>query len=185
MKYLAYTGYQSGYKAIGNALIKFRLSSPYSHCEILLEPGDGVEAYVPDGTLEPDENNAYWCISSTATDIIPPWSKKRAGKLGGVRLKRITINPEKWEIDPLYHDPEIVMKIFKACEGDVYDYKLILGFLSWPFMLTKQSERKATCSKFCAAALDYREPYRFDPADLTMAVRAANHLYHQRTIILK
>lgn len=43
---------------LGNVLIRLRLRGPYSHSEIVFEPGDGVDHLMPDGTCALDVTGA-------------------------------------------------------------------------------------------------------------------------------
>ena len=101
MKLASYHGTRAGILGLGNILIRLRLRGIYSHSEIVFEPGDGVDALMPDGTCEPDADGALWCVSSTGLEHIPPWSPRRAGKRGGVRFKRIVIKPDHWQLDDM------------------------------------------------------------------------------------
>lgn len=129
MKLASYHGTRAGLMGLGNMLIRLRLRGPYSHSEIVFEPGDGVDHLMPDGTCEPDASGALWCVSSTGLERIPPWSKRRPGKRGGVRFKRIALG-EKWALDPV-SNPEQAARWAVENEGRLYDWQLILGFLAW------------------------------------------------------
>ncbi len=165
MKLTSYIGTHAGYKGIGNVLIRFRLKGIYSHSELVFMPGDDVDHLMPDRTCEPIDG-AYWCASSTGTDVMPEWSPRRAEKVGGVRFKRIYLDPEKWEVDECAGDPVKAAQWFKDHQGDLYDWQLIAGGLAW-FIPDKNS--RFACSESVAAALGYLDPFRYDPCVLKSA----------------
>ncbi len=115
MKLASYVGTRDSLIGLGNRLIRLRLSgirqalqtdnSPSqdilraSYSEIVFEPGDGVDHLMPDGTCQPNEKGELWCVSSVGLERIPSFSHRRAGKLGGVRFKRINVNSSVWELD--------------------------------------------------------------------------------------
>ena len=70
------------YIGIGNVLVRLRLRSQISHCEVVFEPGDGVSDLMPNAL-------GLWCASASASDVIPAWSPRRAGRRGGVRVMRL------------------------------------------------------------------------------------------------
>lgn len=168
---LSYKVNQDGYIGVFNAIVRFRLNGKYSHNELAFPPDCGADAYMPDGSCQPDANGAIWCLSSAATDIIPKWSTKRAGKKGGVRFKRIVIHPEKWDIVPVdrrHYETAAIWGVVNS--GLSYDWRLILGFIAWPFNLFKQRDSFSTCSKAVASALGFQDAWRFDPCVLHAAV---------------
>lgn len=166
MKIAAYKSIRPGLIGIFNRLIQLRLKSQYSHTELVFEPGDGVDHLMPDGTCEP-VNGALWCLSSSASDILPPWSPKRAGKKGGVRFKRVDVYNGKWDLKtPIKGTPEQAAKWGIENGGSKYDWYLILGFILW---FIPQSEDAKDCSESVASALGYEEAWRFDPANLFVA----------------
>lgn len=137
----------------------------------MFEPGDGVDHLMPDGTTEPDEDGAYWCASSTAAERMPKWSTKRAGKIGGVRFKRIVIEPEKWIIRDTHRSAEKAACTFILCQGQKYDWKLIFNFIAWFILVfTKDRENRKVCSEICAKALGFEESWRIDPPTLDRIV---------------
>jgi hypothetical protein len=171
MKLLGYKKNASGFKGLIDRLIRFRLSikykhtqfrleAKYSHVEILFEPNDCVDEYLPDKISNP-KNGAYWCASSSGMDIMPKYSIKRQGEIGGVRFKRINPNPRKWDIiDISDKDAVKAVQIFNKYEGCSYDYKLALSYLVF---FIKQSPDKMICSEICAEALGYKQAWKYDP----------------------
>ena len=160
-----------GLQGVANRLIRLRLRGRYSHCEVVFEPGDGVDALMPDGTCAPDVNGALWCASSVAAERLPAWSPRRAGCIGGVRFKRIALDPARWDVRQVAAHPRHAAQWFKAHQGDMYDWQMIAGFLAWA--IPHQSARW-TCSEACAAAMgvEVDDAWRFDPCNLQAAIRA-------------
>ncbi len=175
MKVISYISTQKGIAGLGNILIKIRLNSKISHNEIMFEPGDGVDHLMPDGTTLPDENGAYWCASSSAAEKMPIWSTKRAGKTGGVRFKRIKIDPSKWIIRDTRRDPIKAANTFIVCQGQKYDWRLIFNFIAWFLLIVlKDKENRKVCSEICSEALGYNEAWRIDPPTLDNIVANEN-----------
>lgn len=166
MKLASYKGTHSGYKGLGNILIRWRLKGIHSHSELVFTPEDNVSHLMPDGSCEPIDG-AYWCASSTGTDVLPMWSSRRAGKYGGVRFKRVKLDLENWDLVEVKQSPIKAAQWFKTNEGALYDWQLILGGLAW-FIPNKLS--RWMCSESCATALGYSSPERFDPCTLHAAV---------------
>ena len=170
MKAAFYTGTRGGWRGIGNVLVRWRLRSQISHCELVFEPGDGVDDLMPrDGqTMLPTTQpvaGEYWCASSSATDPMPTWSPRRAGKSGGVRFKRIDVrDSSKWLlVDVPWADARAAALWFREHQGALYDWQDILGFLVW---VVPDKAQRWTCHEACAAALGHPSPSRTDPAAL-------------------
>lgn len=168
MKLASYHGTRSGILGLGNVLIRLRLRGIYSHSEIVFEPGDGVDHLMPDGTCQPDGDGALWCVSSTGMERIPAWSPRRAGRMGGVRFKRIALS-DKWRLDPTDRDPMMAAAWADENEGSLYDWHLIIGFLAW---FIPHKKRRVMCSEACAEMLGFDDAWRFDPCVLRAAVGA-------------
>lgn len=173
MKLASYTGTRSGWRGIGNVLVRWRLGSPISHCELVFEPGDGVDDLMPrDGqTMLPTTQpvaGEYWCASSSATDPMPTWSPRRAGKSGGVRFKRINVHdPSKWLLVDLdwmsTTQRRFAAQWFADHQGALYDWQGIVGFLAWPI---PEKEGRWSCHEAVGRALDIFGAHRLDPASL-------------------
>lgn len=90
-----------------------------------------------------------------------------AGSAGGVRFKRIVLTPDHWDLQRVAAHPATAAQWFKNHEGALYDWQLILGFMSW---LIPQKSERWTCSEACAAALGVPadDAWRFDPINLPM-----------------
>lgn len=167
----SYKATRPGFQGIANRVIRLRLRSSYSHTEVVFEPGDPVGPLMPDGTTARGADGSLWCASSVAAEALPEHSPRRAGATGGVRFKRIVLNPDHWDVRRLAGGAGRAAQWFKEHEGELYDWQLILGFVSWAI---PQKSRRWTCSEAAAAALSVpeEEAWRFDPASLHQAVVA-------------
>ncbi|SDM57475.1 hypothetical protein SAMN05428957_10898 [Oryzisolibacter propanilivorax] len=164
----SYKSTRPGLQGVANRLIRARLRGIYSHNELVFEPGDGVDALMPDGTCAADAAGALWCASSVAAEALPAHSPRRAGCGGGVRFKRIALDPGHWDMRRVACNPVLAAQWFKAHQGELYDWQLIAGFATW---LMPHKASRWTCSEACAAALGAPEgdAWRFDPCSLEAA----------------
>lgn len=164
----SYKSTRPGLQGLFNRIIRLRLRGPYSHSEVVFEPGDGVDHLMPDGAAAIGQGGCLWCASSVAAEALPEFSGRRAGKTGGVRFKRVVLDPSRWDLVKVNLDPMATAQWFKAHEGEMYDWQLILGFMSW---VIPQKDQRWTCSEACAAALGVSivDAWRFDPASLPAA----------------
>jgi hypothetical protein len=185
MKLLSYKATADMPKGLVDILIRYRLKGPYSHDELMFEPGDDVDHYVPDATLEPIDGK-YWCGSSSALDIMPAWSKRRPGKIGGVRWKRIDPKEAKWDIlsldtfdETLSFDKIAAARWFHDNQGMGYDYRLIGNFIS--FMIGQEFD-KVVCSESIATALKFEEAWRYDPVMLFKVLKEMMEILNKRPI---
>lgn len=171
MQLASYKSTRPGLQGIANRIIRLRLRGPYSHTEVVFEPGDGVDHLMPDGSCAPDANGALWCASSVAAEALPAHSPRRPGKTGGVRFKRIALDPSRWGMQRVAAPPLQAAQWFKQHEGELYDRQLILGFVSW---VIPHKATRWTCSKAGAAALGvpHGDAWRFDPVNLSAAAGA-------------
>jgi len=175
MKLASYHGTQDGYRGIANGLIRFRLGGRFSHTEMVFEPGDGVNHLMPDGSTHP-VNSQYWCASSVATDTLPPWSPYRAGRMGGVRFKRIWLNPDKWTLDDVSTFDAVAAATWaNTHQGMLYDWQLILGFIA---KFVPEKTGRVMCSEACAEMLGLERPWSYDPCSLPIAVRNGDGQTH-------
>ena len=160
----SYKSTRPGLQGIANRLIRLRLRGPYSHTEVVFEPGDNVGHLMPDGSCEPDANGALWCASSVAAEALPAHSPRRAGKMGGVRFKRIVINKNHWDVQPMRADPTATARWFSLNQGALYDWQLIVGFLAW---FVPGKDGRWTCSEAGAAAagVPEKDAWRVDPCN--------------------
>jgi hypothetical protein len=167
----SYKSTRPGLQGLANRAIRLRLRGPYSHTEVVFEPHDQVGCLMPDGTTAPGADGGLWCASSVAAERLPDYSPRRAGRSGGVRFKRIVLDPDRWDVRRVACSPAMAAQWFKDHEGELYDWQLILGFLAW---LIPHKATRWTCSEACAAALAVPEDeaWRFDPANLEAAAGA-------------
>lgn len=168
MKLASYVGIRPMPMGLGNIAIQARLSGDVSHSEVVFEPGDGVDHLMPDGTCEPDADGALWCASSVGLERMPAWSRRRPGRLGGLRLKRIKLDAQKWELDRAPGDPLTAAQWVRNNEGRLYDWQLIFWFLLW---IIPQKKSRSMCSEACAEMLGFPDAWRFDPCVLRAAVK--------------
>jgi hypothetical protein len=170
VKLASYTGTRPGILSLTSILIRWRLRGDYSHNEVVFEPGDGVDHLMPDGTCEPDADGALWCVSSTGLDRIPDWSPARAGRLGGVRFKRIVLDPNRWVLDDTSASPEFAAMWACLNEGMLYDWQFVLGFVAWPI---PNKDERVSCSEAGAEMLRFEDAWRFDPCILRAVVASS------------
>lgn len=162
----SYKSTRPGLQGLANVLIRLRLGGIYSHCELVFQPGDGVDHLMPDGTTAPDDNGALWCVSSVAAERLPAHSPRRAGRVGGVRFKRITLDPARWHYIPVQRNALLAAAVARRLEGAPYDWQLIAGYVAW---LIPHKASRFTCSELVAACLAHPDPHRFDPCVLHAA----------------
>ena len=164
MKLASYKSTRPGAQGIANRLIRARLRGAYSHSELVFEPGDPVEQFMPDGSCEPDADGALWCASSVAAEALPTYSPRRAGRIGGVRFKRIALNPAHWDVLPMRADPLNAARWFAEHQGAPYDWQLIAGFMAW---FVPGKDGRWTCSEAGAAAVGVpeKDAWRVDPCN--------------------
>ena len=83
---------------------------------------------------------------------------------GGVRFKRIDYDPEHWDFVQLpQHLEAQAREWFDEHEGDPYD---LMGNVRFILPFLPDSEKGSFCSEAVAAALGFREPWRFGPNGL-------------------
>jgi len=140
MLYLAsYKSTHEGWKGLVNRAIRFFTKSQYSHSEICL--GDPFAGPVD-------------CLSSVGTE-------------GGVRVKRMQLNPDKWDVIALpYVHEDAFLNFVKYRMGQPYDLigcvRSVLPFVS------REHETKWFCSEVCASVIGHTEPWRMHPGVLHM-----------------
>ena len=89
---------------------------------------------------------------------------------GGVRVKRIELNLEHWDLVPLsWACPHQITHVFERHTGKGYDWLGILASQLLPLAI--DSPRRMFCSEFCAAALGFNPAQRYSPALLGEVVR--------------
>lgn len=95
---------------------------------------------------------------------------------GGVREKRIELNPKHWDLVALpWADVEQIEQVYQRHRGKGYDW---LGILLAQFLpLGIDSKSRMFCSEFCAAGLGLTEAApRFSPVLLSEVVQRMNRL---------
>ena len=164
MKLASYKSTRPGLQGIAHRLIRLRLRGIYSHTEVVFEPGDPVGHLMPDGTTARGADGSLWCASSVAAEALPAHSSRRAGRTGGVRLKRIVLNPDHWDMLSMRADPVAAARWFVENQGAPYDWQLILGFLAW---FVPGKDGRWTCSEAGAAAVGVpeKDAWRVDPCN--------------------
>jgi len=168
----SYTATRPGLQGLANMAIRARLRGPYSHSEIVWEPGDHVDGWMPDRTCAPDADGALWCLSSVATETLPKWSRRRAGHRGGVRFKRIVLDPGKWRLQPIAANPLQSIMRAMSIEGALYDWQEVAGYIAW---IIPQKDGRWSCAAACAFIAGMGDPWRFDPCNLAAAVEGMQY----------
>jgi len=175
MKLVSYHATRAGIMGYGNRAIRLRLRGQFSHTEVMFEPEDGpaVAELMPDGSLEPDADGAYWMVSSVGLERMPVWPgrpTRREGRLGGLRFKRIKPDAAKWTLTPVGTDPLWAAQKARQNEGSLYDWQLILSFVAW---IIPQKVSRGHCTEWCARLLGVppEDAWRFDPCSLPAAVK--------------
>lgn len=170
MKLACYTSTRPGVQGVFNRLIRWRYQGRVSHCEIVFEPGDGVDSDMPDGTCQPAADGALWCASSVAWERLPAWSMYRPGKRGGVRFKRITLDPARWDVIPVAGSAAAAASWAADHQGEPYSWRLVAQAIAW-LVTVATGAVQWVCSQACAAMLGYAQPWRFDPCVLYVTAR--------------
>lgn len=135
MKMAFYKATRPGLAGLFNILVRWWTRGPYSHSELV------IEEYA-DGTC--------LCGSSSFLD-------------GGVRFKRMRLNPDHWDIEPVDGDPERARRWFEERLGRRYD---VIGLLGHIWRRGKYLRHRYICSEICGGALGVHEPWRYDPNGL-------------------
>lgn len=86
---------------------------------------------------------------------------------GGVRGKRIELNPDHWDLIEVDADVAAAIAWFEARIGDDYDTLGLFGFLWRPW---RDDTNRWFCSEALAAALGFSDPWRFCPNTLYAAL---------------
>jgi len=115
-------------------LIRTSTKGPFSHAELVIDVGAGY----------------YDCYSSSNRD-------------GGVRIKRMTLPSDKWQLIKLDLDADAVESYYHRTKHQKYD---LIGAIAStvPFF---QSIDKQFCSEWCFNAITGKDTgWRFSPNDL-------------------
>lgn len=135
------------YKAEGellDQLIRWWTRGPYSHVEIVV--GDPI--------------GEVTILSSSPRD-------------GGVRQRRITIDPDHWDLLMVDAEELSATALVLSQRGRGYDWLGIIFNFVLP--LRWQSRRRWFCSEICGAALGLPEPHLFHPNSLFQLLRQLGH----------
>ncbi|MGJ8689843.1 MAG: hypothetical protein ACSHXZ_10010 [Gammaproteobacteria bacterium] len=128
--------FYKGGKRLFDRMVQWWTRSSYSHCELVL-------------SYQLDSGEAE-CASSSKLD-------------GGVRIKLIDLSPDRWDlVDLPFTDEAAARDWFLLHLGEDYDVKGLIGFVG-PI---EGRSKKWFCSEACAAALGYKDPWRYSPAML-------------------
>lgn len=93
-----------------------------------------------------------WCYSSSAMD-------------GGVRRKKIDLDPSKWDLIPLpWASGREVVEYFNKTDHHRYGWTGLIT--SQLFNLNRDHDSAQFCSQWCASALGVPAPSIFSPATL-------------------
>ena len=130
-----HVAFYKGRTRLFNRLVSWWLNGPYSHAELILST---------------DKNGVSECASSSFMD-------------GGVRVKHMKLDPERWDIVPVTGSKAHAMNWLIQHEDDRYD---TFGLLSLVWRRGEGSPDKCWCTESIADMLGYSEPWRFDPMTL-------------------
>ena len=132
--------FYKGRKRLFNRLVSWWTRGPYSHTELVCEtePGSGV----------------YHCLSSSFMD-------------GGVRLKRMALDQEHWDLVDVDGDWDAAVDWFQGHIRCKYD---VLGLVGFVFRRVPDARDRYFCSEAVAASLGYPESWRLDPNTLYAVV---------------
>ena len=84
-----------------------------------------------------------------------------SGRDGGVREKKILLNPKHWDLVVLNVNPDRPVQFIRDRLGAKYDYTGIL--FSQALMLGWHNPVDWFCSEICAAAIGIADPHRISP----------------------
>lgn len=123
-------------KHILDMLIRVGTHGDYSHCEMVLDVGNGL----------------YSCMSSSPRD-------------GGVRQKLMTLPSDRWDLVAVDVSVSDVLAFYAKHKGKRYDWGGITTFLL-PFVNRYHGKDKFFCSEYCAVNLGLDNAHRFSPNSL-------------------
>jgi hypothetical protein len=122
-------------RGIFNVGVRWWTGGPYSH----------VEAVVAE-----DKDGYCMCASSSIED-------------GGVRIKRMKLDPEHWDIVEIDAPRYEVQQWFIDHKGEGYDFLGLFGFVG-PRGI--ENKKRWFCSEAIAASLGLTDPWSYDPNTL-------------------
>ena len=130
--------FYKGRKRLLNRLTAWWLKGPYSHCELVLDT---------------NESDVSTCASSSLDD-------------GGVRIKRMRLDPALWDLVPVTGDLALVNAWLCENLGKSYDYR---GFAGFAARFLGHNKDSWLCSEAVADMLGLPDSWRFDPCSLWAA----------------
>jgi uncharacterized protein YycO len=148
MKVAFFKGRHPGVKGWLGVMTKWWTDGPYSHAELVVgETADGKSV----------------CWSSTYLDK-------------GVRRAELVLDPADWDVIEIRTTPAqeaAALAWFSQHEGEPYD---TLGLLGFAWRHYEGEKDKWFCSEAVAAALGYREAWRYDPNTFAAILQPATYL---------
>lgn len=87
---------------------------------------------------------------------------------GGVRLKRIQLDPAKWDVWAVDVDEMAARAWFDRHAGQPYDVLGVVGFVA---RVAGHDKSRWFCAEAMAAAAGYSDPWRLDPCSLAAVLR--------------
>lgn len=169
----SYVGTRPGLQGVANLIIRRRFGRAESHSEVVFEPGDGVDDLMPDGTAAPDAEGRLWGFSFVAAERLPLDSPRRAGKIGGGRLKRIKVHGQpQWTVQKFYRDARAAARLALDLRGMAYAWWLVAGWAGW--LLRRVQRSHMVCSQFPAIVFGLARPDLIDPGLMADILRAEN-----------
>jgi len=145
--YLAsYKSTQDGFKGLLNRFIRWATKSQYSHTEVCI--GNPFESAVD-------------CLSAVSPE-------------GGVRIKSIHMNPNKWDILPMPGVTEADVRAFYAEHaGKKYDFiGCVRTMLPW---VGREHPDHFFCSEVAASIWRHAEPWRMYPGVMHSTLERGKH----------
>jgi hypothetical protein len=139
-----YVAFYRGKGSIADKVVSWATQSPYSHCELIRSE------------TRPSLGDTVECISASGRDK-------------GVRIKSITLKPQKWEIYATPWAPDDAWD--RAAEHLGAPYELWMMVFSQLFNFRRHSKGKWYCSELVAYALKFEIPHAKSPGDLYRAVK--------------
>lgn len=124
---------------------------------------DGGEWLLPETV---SETARYWAAAEKWEEI----KQKRHDNLrGGVRVKKMELPSEKWDLIPLHDATRADLdRIWQAAQGKRYDWAGAIGTV----LKIRQRPDKWFCSEFCAAVMGIPDGWRFSPNDLAALAKS-------------
>jgi hypothetical protein len=145
MKVAFFKGRHPGVKGWLGVATKWWTDGPYSHAELVVgQTADGKSV----------------CWSSTYLD-------------GGVRRAELVLDPADWDVFEIRVTPaqaSAALAWFEQHKGQAYD---TLGLLGFAWRHYEGDKDKWFCSEAVAAALGYRDAWRYDPNTFAAVIQSS------------